>query len=120
MPIFTADSSIDPITLKTVPEEYIIFYSSIVNGKLWCPDCRDVEHIVQETFGGATDPSALIVYVGDKGQWKTPSNIYRGEPWKLTGIPTVVNLRNGEEVGRLVDEVPLKLKEWVEKKGVAS
>lgn len=37
MPLFYADGSIDPITLLTVPERFIIFYASIVDGEMWCP-----------------------------------------------------------------------------------
>jgi len=37
MPLNTADSSIDSVSLLTVPEQYIIFYSSIVDGRMWCP-----------------------------------------------------------------------------------
>ena len=65
----------DPASLqsaKDIPEQYVIFYSSRdENGRMWCPvcrclgapdlcdptilrpqqDCRDVEKIVEETFG---------------------------------------------------------------------
>ena len=38
MPLYEADSSIDRYTLQKVPEQFIIFYSSITNdGQMWCP-----------------------------------------------------------------------------------
>jgi hypothetical protein len=37
MPLYTADPSIDHLSLLLVPEKFIIFYSSIVDGQLWCP-----------------------------------------------------------------------------------
>ena len=38
MPLYEADDSIDPYTLHRVPEQFIIFYSSITeDGQMWCP-----------------------------------------------------------------------------------
>ena len=38
MPLYKADDSIDPYTLHRVPEQFIIFYSSITeDGQMWCP-----------------------------------------------------------------------------------
>ena len=38
MPLYYADDSIDPYTLHRVPEQFIIFYSSITeDGQMWCP-----------------------------------------------------------------------------------
>lgn len=39
MPLHKADDSIDPYTLRRVPERFVIFYSSITteNGQMWCP-----------------------------------------------------------------------------------
>ncbi|PFH52238.1 hypothetical protein AMATHDRAFT_140416 [Amanita thiersii Skay4041] len=102
MPLLTADSSIDPVSLKNVPDKFIIFYSSVVGGELWCPDCQDVQDLVKKTFDTPDSPSALIVYVGDRSQWKARSNIYRGDPWKIESIPTIIKLKNGKEEGRLV------------------
>jgi len=32
-------------------------------------DCRDVEHLIEDTFTGEETPDALIVYVGDRSQY---------------------------------------------------
>ncbi|GLB35817.1 putative eukaryotic protein of unknown function (DUF953) [Lyophyllum shimeji] len=95
MPLRIAQGPVDPSALKDVAEQYLIFYSSIVDGKLWCPDCQDVEVLVKETFSSEDSPSALIVYVGDRAEWKSSSSVLRAEPWSLTGVPTIVRLRDG-------------------------
>ncbi|KAK7058541.1 hypothetical protein VNI00_002177 [Paramarasmius palmivorus] len=100
---------------KHLPSDgYVIFYSSIVNDQLWCPDCRDVEAPVREAFSAPDAPSAVIVYVGDRPTWKSPTNAFRGEPWKVTSIPTIVKLTDGKEQDRLVEsEIIPKLKVFV-------
>jgi hypothetical protein len=37
MPLRVADVAVEPSSLKQVPEKFLIFYSSIVDGQLWCP-----------------------------------------------------------------------------------
>ncbi|TFK77441.1 hypothetical protein BDN72DRAFT_43697 [Pluteus cervinus] len=113
MPLRTT-STTDPTSLSTVSEEYLIFYSSIVDGRLWCPDCRAVEEDVRNVFDGSDDPPALIVYVGDKSSWKPSSNPFRGAPWNITSIPTIVKVKDGKEIGRLVElEVKPGLAEFI-------
>lgn len=85
MPIYFADESIDPVSLQTVPEKYIIFYASVVDGKMWCPvclgiqqsfnrwlnvlqDCRVVDSLIKEALSGPDSPAALIVYTGNREQ----------------------------------------------------
>ncbi|RDB28790.1 hypothetical protein Hypma_015891 [Hypsizygus marmoreus] len=48
--------------------------------------------------------SKVIVYVGDRPAWKTPLNVFRADPWKLTDIPTIIKLRDGVEESRLVEK----------------
>jgi len=112
MPLRIAEGPVDPQALKDAAEQYLIFYSSIVDGKSWCPDCRDVEDLVKETFSSEDSPSALIVYVGDRAEWKSPSNVLRAQPWSLTDIPTIIRLRDR---ARLVErEIAGGLAEFVE------
>ncbi|PSR71085.1 hypothetical protein PHLCEN_2v13054 [Hermanssonia centrifuga] len=63
----------DPASLesvKDISEKYIVFYSSRgEDGKLWCPDCRDVERLVEQTFTPTDGLSGLIVYVGQKQEY---------------------------------------------------
>jgi hypothetical protein len=41
MPLHTAQDPTNPEDLKGVSEEYLLFFSSVVDGKMWCP-VRDV------------------------------------------------------------------------------
>ncbi|EGN97164.1 hypothetical protein SERLA73DRAFT_183803 [Serpula lacrymans var. lacrymans S7.3] len=100
MPLRFVDFPSDPNSLKSVPGDYLVIYSSLTDGKLWCPDCVAVDDTVQSVFGNNDGPSALIVYVGQKADWKTPSNQFRGEPWKIQSVPTIIRLRDD---ARLVD-----------------
>jgi len=72
----------ETVEIDAVSEQYIVFFSSIVNGKLWCPvsakmlailpdserqkqDCVRIDDLIQKTFG-ESGPTALIAYVGDR------------------------------------------------------
>ncbi|KAI0785339.1 hypothetical protein BC629DRAFT_1288801 [Irpex lacteus] len=98
----------DPASVDTVhaaSDKYLIFYSSRDDsGELWCPDCRAVEGIVEKKFSSPTGPSALIVWVGQRAEWKTPSNVFRGEPWKVESIPTIIRVEDGAKL--VLDEIP--------------
>ncbi|KAF8665272.1 hypothetical protein AX16_000293 [Volvariella volvacea WC 439] len=102
MPLRTV-SEPDPTSLTQVPEEYLIFFSSIVDGKLWCPDCVAVDRTIQNVFSPDDGPSGLIVYVGDRPTWKSPTNKYRSDLWNVQSVPTVIKIKDGKEVGRRVD-----------------
>jgi len=66
-------------------------------------DCRDVEDLVARTFSPADGPSGLIIYVGQRPEWKTEENIFRSAPWRIQSIPTIVKLKDAVETGRLVE-----------------
>jgi len=104
----------DPTSLLDQPERFLIFYSSVVEGKLWCQDCVAVDDLVQQAFTSDDSPAALIVYVGDRPTWKASSNPYRGEPWTVSAIPTIIKVQDGKEVARLVDtQITEKLLEFI-------
>lgn len=104
MPLSTRQEDTDLLSLRQAPGlKFLVFYSSIVDGQLWCPDCRRVEQLVNDKLLNS-DLDAVIIYVGDRHEWKTSSNVYRKEPWKVSSIPTIIRLRDGTEEGRLVDE----------------
>ncbi|KAJ3789258.1 hypothetical protein GGU10DRAFT_305476 [Lentinula aff. detonsa] len=104
MPIHIADPTTTPESLAKASEEYLIFYSSIVNGEMWCPDCLAVEDLVKNTFSSEDAPSALIIYTGDRPTWKSPSNVFRSGPFGVQCVPSIVKIQNGKEVTRLVDQ----------------
>ncbi|OWZ67703.1 hypothetical protein AYX15_01376 [Cryptococcus neoformans] len=82
---------------------YIVFYSNIVDGQMWCPDCRAVENVVKETFDAPDKPNAAIFWVGNRQEWRTPNNQARTE-WNVNSVPTILRLENGKETGRLVED----------------
>ncbi|KAJ7103257.1 hypothetical protein B0H15DRAFT_204000 [Mycena belliarum] len=102
MPLVTVAAN--PESLLNRPEEFLIFYSDVVDGKMWCSDCRAVDDGVQQTFAGPDAPIGVIVYVGNKPEWKAMDNVFRGEPFKITSIPTIIRLKEKKEVGRLVED----------------
>ncbi|KAL5534076.1 hypothetical protein ACEPAG_537 [Sanghuangporus baumii] len=102
----TISASSDPADIASVENsgaDYLIFYSSVdkTSNQMWCADCRRVEDIVCTAFEPADAPSALIVYVGRREDWKgNPNNPFRRSPWNISSVPTILH-RDG---ARLVDE----------------
>ncbi|KAH7886040.1 hypothetical protein F5I97DRAFT_1810045 [Phlebopus sp. FC_14] len=93
MPIREIEFLSEVESLRNGKEKYLVFFSSRVEGKLWCPDCVAVEELIYKTFGPEQGPSAAVVYVGQRSEWKSPDNIFRREPWpRLTAIPTIIRL----------------------------
>jgi len=73
-----------------------------------------VDDLVQQAFTSADSPDALIIYSGDRPTWKASSNQYRGEPWTVSVIATIVKIHDGKEVARLVDtEITENLLEFI-------
>ncbi|CAL1694528.1 unnamed protein product [Somion occarium] len=101
MPLRATQDPADVESVKDVPEKFLVFFSSRdETGRLWCPDCVAVEDFIQRTFEPSDAPSALIVYVGQKPEWKLPSSPFRGPPFNVGSIPTVIRVDDG---ARLVD-----------------
>ncbi|KAI0800745.1 hypothetical protein C8Q74DRAFT_1364431 [Fomes fomentarius] len=99
MPIHESPDPAVPEWTKEVKSDYLVFYSSRdQNGNLWCPDCRRIESWVQDAFGPADKPPATIVYVGQRAEWKTPSNPFRARPWEVESIPTVIRTKDGTKL----------------------
>ncbi|KAI0348297.1 hypothetical protein BDW22DRAFT_1424485 [Trametopsis cervina] len=104
MPLRYTDDPAAPESVQDVAEKYVIFYASRgEDGKMWCPDCVEVEDVVEKKFAGADGPSGLIVRVGQRAEWKTPKNPFRGEPWKVGSIPTIIRVEDGARL--VLDEI---------------
>ncbi|KAI0003750.1 hypothetical protein BJV74DRAFT_484846 [Russula compacta] len=104
MPLNTAPNPFELSSYEDIKENFVIFYSSRdESGRMWCPDCREVEDLIVRTFAPADGPSGLILYVGQRAEWKTETNVFRSRPWDIQSIPTIVKLKDGVEVGRLVE-----------------
>jgi len=100
------------IKSSSVPKtSFLVFYSSIVDGKMWCPDCVDVEPSVREAFDSNDKPEAMLFYVGKKEEWRTPDNVARVD-WKVRGIPTVIKLQEGKEIARVTETEILDSGKW--------
>ncbi|KAF9515857.1 hypothetical protein BS47DRAFT_1341460 [Hydnum rufescens UP504] len=91
--------------LAPPPRPYLIFYADIVDGKMWCGYCRDVEELVKAQFTADDSVTGIVLRVGDKATWKNPKHEYRDpHGYGLTAIPTIVRLEEGKEVARLVED----------------
>jgi len=101
MPLRVLDES---SSLEEVPEKYLIFYSTVVDGVLWCNDCRNADPIIRKVFGPDDGPEGLIIYVGDKVRWRAQVNPFRQEPWDVASIPTIIKRQNSKEIARLVED----------------
>lgn len=43
------------------------------------------------------------MYVGNREEWKSQDNKWRGKPWEITAVPTLLKMEGYEVVGRLVE-----------------
>lgn len=92
MPLINA--SAPPAVEGTTGTQYIVFFAS--GEPSWCPDCRDAVPALEAVFGSsdAKAPTAHLVCVGERAEWRTPANQYRNAPWNLDGVPTVIRYEN--------------------------
>lgn len=84
------DANTPPTSTDT---HYVVYFAS--GEPSWCPDCRDALPALNAVFGGASEPTAYIVRVGSREEWRaTPKNKYRLPPYNIDGVPTVVKVKN--------------------------
>ncbi|GJJ13175.1 hypothetical protein Clacol_007426 [Clathrus columnatus] len=72
------------------------------NGEMWCPDCRKVESVVKDMFA-RSDKRGLVVYVGNKPEWKSEQNTYR-RAFGVQNIPSIIIIENGKETLRASED----------------
>lgn len=87
MPIINADAP--PSTTDT---HYVVYFAS--GEPSWCPDCRNALPALQSVFGGDSAPSATVILAGTREEWRNPSNKWRGAPYNINCLPTVVRVEN--------------------------
>lgn len=86
------DANTPPSTNDT---HYVVYFAS--GEPSWCPDCRDAIPALQAVFGSDSAPTASIVRVGSREEWRGKSkdqNKYRNAPYNIQGVPTVVRVEN--------------------------
>ncbi|KAI0645105.1 hypothetical protein C8Q79DRAFT_927357 [Trametes meyenii] len=106
MPLTESPSPADPEWVKAnANADYLIFFSSRdESGTPWCPYCVAAEDTVKKVFSPADGPSGVIIYVGQRAEWKTPSNPFRAEPWNVKGVPTIIRARDGVPLAGSINE----------------
>lgn len=118
MPLEEVELSFDAELLKNRTSRFIVFFSSRVDGRLWCPDCVAVEGLVDNTFRSEHSLHGVLVYVGQRAEWKSENCIFRRKPWCIITIPTIVKLdKDGNEVDRLVEndlQDPIKFASFIQ------
>jgi thioredoxin 1 len=72
----------------------------------WCAPCLMVSPVIEEL---AKDYAGRVVF----GKLNTDKNAYTARRFGIMGIPTLLFVKNGEEVDRIVGVVP---KEFIESK----
>lgn len=89
------------------------------NGVAWCGDCRRAEPIIIQSLENlsATSTTDVIVMecIVERTPYKTNDYYYRTlEDVKLTCVPTLIKVRDGNLIGRLDDaesQIEYKVKE---------
>jgi thioredoxin 1 len=72
----------------------------------WCAPCLMISPVIEEL---AKDYAGRVVF----GKLNTDENAYTARRFGIMGIPTLLFVKNGEEVDRIVGVVP---KEFIERK----
>ncbi|KAL2785458.1 hypothetical protein BJX66DRAFT_314901 [Aspergillus keveii] len=113
MPIITdfpLPASAASLTLPIPPNTpfFIAFLASVepATGKPWCPDVVAALPVLHETFSAEHAPLVAFVEIGQKLEWRDPSNAFRTK-WNLNAVPSLVRFEAVDgvvtEVGRLVE-----------------
>ncbi|CCF35454.1 hypothetical protein CH063_01310 [Colletotrichum higginsianum] len=75
-------------------------------GESWCPDVRAALPLLNAAFSADGAPEMAFAEVGQRPEWKIPTNVFRTK-WNVHNVPTLVRYQRlgGEvrETGRLVE-----------------
>ncbi|KAK8815104.1 hypothetical protein WA556_007138 [Blastocystis sp. ATCC 50177/Nand II] len=89
------------------PSLSVIFTGDIdpATGKSWCPDCVAADPILDLFLEDQQDNTVLVCLVKRDGYKGNPNHPYRLHPLiKLQSIPTIIQFKDGKEVGRCVEK----------------
>ncbi|KAJ0413269.1 hypothetical protein BJY00DRAFT_297126 [Aspergillus carlsbadensis] len=106
-PLPASAATLKPPTQPNTPF-FLAFLASVdpATGKPWCPDVVAALPVLHEAFSAEHAPVVAFAEVGQKVEWRDPSNVFRTK-WKLSAVPSLVRFEavDGEvkEVGRLVE-----------------
>ncbi|TEA17699.1 Thioredoxin domain-containing protein [Colletotrichum sidae] len=112
MPIATSFTLPESAADLAVPEGsafFITFTTSNLpeTGESWCPDVRAALPHLNATFSADGAPEMAFVEVGQRPEWKVPTNVYR-TTWNINNVPTLVRFERAggvtKETGRLVED----------------
>ncbi len=95
---------------------YLVVYASVVDGRMWCGDCRDAEPLVNAKFGDSGE-TATVVFAGSEpewvalfllhsflcsflgifqadqtNRWRSADNIWKKQPFLVTALPTIIKV----------------------------
>ncbi|PYH47637.1 uncharacterized protein BP01DRAFT_390154 [Aspergillus saccharolyticus JOP 1030-1] len=107
-PLPASASELPPPEPTSTDPFFLVFVTSPdpTTGQSWCPDVRAAWPVLEKTFVDAEAPRLGVVEVGQKDEWKNPTNIYR-TTWKVPCIPLLIRyeLVDGAmvETGRLAE-----------------
>ncbi|KAK8793688.1 hypothetical protein WA171_002821 [Blastocystis sp. BT1] len=88
------------------PSLSVIFTGDIdpATGKSWCPDCIAADPVIDLFLEDQKNNTVLVCLVKREGYKGNPDHPYRLHPLiKLQSIPTLIQFKNGKEVGRCVE-----------------
>ncbi|KAK2010697.1 hypothetical protein LZ32DRAFT_374001 [Colletotrichum eremochloae] len=75
-------------------------------GESWCPDVRAALPHIKAAFSADSAPEMAFVEVGQRPEWKIPTNVFRTK-WNVHNVPTIVRYQRLDgavkETGRLVE-----------------
>ncbi|OLN97158.1 Thioredoxin domain-containing protein C21C3.12c [Colletotrichum chlorophyti] len=128
MPIVSGFSLPESASAIALPKDSATFFINFTTsnlpetGESWCPDVRAALPHIKAAFTADGAPEVAFVEVGQRPEWKVPTNVYRTK-WNINNVPTLVRYErvDGEvrETGRLVEGEILdeqRLKEFVGQK----
>ncbi|OHE93852.1 hypothetical protein CORC01_10873 [Colletotrichum orchidophilum] len=75
-------------------------------GESWCPDVRAALPHIKAAFSAGGAPDMAFVEVGQRPEWRVPTNVFRTK-WNVNNVPTIVRYERSDgevrETGRLVE-----------------
>ncbi|KAH8694175.1 hypothetical protein BGW36DRAFT_430195 [Talaromyces proteolyticus] len=105
---FSLPTSAESLNLPTDSVFFISFHASVDanTGKPWCPDVVAALPPLTAAFSVNDAPQVAFVEVGQRPEWRDPSNVFRTK-WNVNSVPTLARYERVDgkvkEVGRLVE-----------------